>query len=82
MEPCPCYIHTGKFIQVQAELVRRRVVHANPSGKKRTFSCNHCFAQLVFCGEWGELYRRVHWNNHGCKSIAWRYISHLEITQA
>lgn len=45
-----------------------------------TRSCNHCFAQIVFCGDCGELYRRVHWNNHGCKSIVWRCISRLEIT--
>ena len=68
------------FMQVQAELVRRRVVHTSPSGKKRSFSSNHCFAQMVFCGDCGELYRRVHWNNHGCKSIVWRCISRLEIT--
>ena len=66
------------FMQVQAELVRRRVVHVSPTGKKRSFSCNHCFAQMVFCGDCGELYRRVHWNNHGCKSIVWRCISRLE----
>ena len=66
------------FMQVQAEIVRRRVVHVSPTGKKRSFSCNHCFAQMVFCGECGELYRRVHWNNHGCKSIVWRCISRLE----
>ena len=75
-------IPKGLFMQVQAELVRRRVVHTSPSGKKRTFSCNHCFAQMVFCGDCGELYRRVHWNNHGCKSIVWRCISRLEITHA
>ena len=66
------------FMQVQAELVRRRVVHVSPTGKKRSFSCNHCFAQMVFCGDCGELYRRGHWNNHGCKSIVWRCISRLE----
>ena len=66
------------FMQVQAELVRRRTVHVSPTGKKRSFSCNHCFAQMVLCGDCGELYRRVHWNNHGCKSIVWRCISRLE----
>ena len=66
------------FMQVQEELVRRRVVHKSPSGKKRTYSCNHCFAQIIVCGDCGELYRRVHWNNHGCKSIVWRCISRLE----
>ena len=70
------------FMQVQAELIRRRVVHVSPTGKKRSFSCNHCFAQMVFCGDCGELYRRVHWNNHGCKSIVWRCISRLEPTSA
>lgn len=70
------------FMKVQAELIRRRVVHTSPSGRKRIFSCNHCFAQIVFCGECGELYRRVHWNNHGCKSIVWRCISRLETTSA
>ena len=70
------------FMQVQAELVRRRAVHVSPTGKKRSFSCNHCFAQMVFCGDCGELYRRVHWNNHGCKSIVWRCISRLEPSSA
>lgn len=67
---------------MQAELVRRRVVHVSLTGKKRSFSCNQCFAQMVFCGDCGELYRRVHWNNHGCKSIVWRCISRLEPTSA
>ena len=70
------------FMQVQAELVRRRVVHVSPTGKKRSFSSNHCFAQMIFCGDCGELYRRVHWNNHGCKSIVWRCISRLEPSSA
>ena len=70
------------FMQVQAELVRRRVVHVSPTGKKRSFSCNHCFAQMIFCGDCGELYRSVHWNNHGCKSIVWRCISRLEPSSA
>ena len=38
------------------------------------------FAQLVFCGDCGEFFRRVHWNNRGCKSIVWRCCSRLEST--
>ncbi|MDY6316359.1 MAG: recombinase family protein [Oribacterium sp.] len=68
------------FMQVQAELVRRRAVHISPTGKKRGFSCNHCFAQMVFCGDCGEFFRRVHWNNRGCKSVVWRCVSRLENT--
>ena len=69
------------FMQVLEELVRRRNVHRSPSGKKRVYSGNNCFSQMVVCGECGELYRRVHWNNHGCKSIVWRCISRLELHQ-
>jgi site-specific DNA recombinase len=76
----PAIIPKEIFMQVQEELVRRRVVHKSPSGRKRTYSCNHCFAQIVVCGECGELYRRVHWNNRGKKSIVWRCISRLENT--
>ena len=35
---------------------------------------------MVFCGDCGEFFRRVHWNNHGCKSIVWRCLSRLEPT--
>ena len=68
------------FMQVQEELVRRRIVHTSPNGKTRTFSSNHCFAQIVICGNCGEVFRRVHWNNRGKKSIVWRCVSRLENT--
>ena len=68
------------FLRVQAELVRRRVVKTSANGKKRCYSCNHCFAQIVICGDCGEMFRRIHWNNRGCKSVVWRCISRLEST--
>lgn len=68
------------FLRVQEELVRRRVVKTSANGKKRSYSCSHCFAQIVICGECGEMFRRIHWNNRGCKSIVWRCISRLEPT--
>ena len=68
------------FLRVQEDLVRRRVVKTSANGKKRSYSCNHCFAQIVICGECGEMFRRIHWNNRGCKSIVWRCISRLEPT--
>ena len=66
------------FLRVQEELVRRRVVKTSANGKKRSYSCNHCFAQIVICGECGEMFRRIHWNNRGCKSIVWRCISRFD----
>lgn len=68
------------FMRVQEELVRRSSVKPGPNGKKHTYSCNHCFSQMIVCGECGEQFRRIHWNNRGCKSIVWRCISRLEPT--
>ena len=68
------------FLRVQEELVRRRVVKTSANGKKRSYSCNHCFAQIIICGECSEMFRRIHWNNRGCKSIVWRCLSRLEPT--
>ncbi|MEG0958929.1 MAG: zinc ribbon domain-containing protein, partial [Erysipelotrichaceae bacterium] len=39
-----------------------------------------CFSQLIFCGECNEMFRRIHWNNRGCKSVVWRCESHLQNT--
>lgn len=66
------------YMKVQEELVRRRNVQASPSGKKRMYSCTHCFSQMVVCGNCGEVFKRIHWNNHGCRSIVWRCASRLE----
>ena len=68
------------FLLVQEELARRRAVHLSNNGKRRAYSCKHCFAQMVFCGDCGEFFRRVHWNNRGCKSVVWRCVSRLENT--
>ncbi len=43
-------------------------------------SYNRCFSQIVICGECGEMFRRLHWNNRGVKSIVWCCISRLEST--
>ena len=60
--------------------MRRRVTGTSANGKKRAYSCNHCFSQIIICGDCGEMFRRIHWNNHGSKSIVWRCISRLEPT--
>lgn len=68
------------YMQVQEELVRRRSVHTSPNGRQRSYSANHCFSQMIFCGECKEIFRRVHWNNRGKKSVVWRCSSRLENT--
>ena len=67
-------------MRVQYELVRRRLVKVSPNGRKHGFSSNHVFSQMIVCGECGELFRRVHWNNHGCRSSVWRCVSRLQPT--
>ena len=68
------------FMQVQEELIHRRIVHTSPNGKNRTFSCIHCFSNMIFCGGCGDVFRRVNWNNRGKKSVVWRCVSRLENT--
>ena len=68
------------FMQVQEELIRRRCVHTSKNGKKHSYSSNHYFAQMIIYGNCGEVFRRVHWNNRGKKSIVWRCVSRLENT--
>ena len=67
-------------MQVQEELIRRRIVHTSPNGKNRTFSSTHSFSNMIICGGCGEFFRRIHWNNRGKKSVVWRCISRLENT--
>lgn len=67
------------FMLVQDELVRRKLIHSTPKSERNYgFSSNNCLSQIVYCGECGEIYRRIHWNNRGCKSIVWRCVSRLE----
>lgn len=66
------------FMQVQEEMMRRVNLHTGKSGKKRVYSSKYALSSIVYCGECGEIYRRVHWNNRGCKSIVWRCVSRLE----
>jgi len=66
------------FMQVQEEIVRRANLQAGKGGKRRIYSSKYALSSIVYCGECGDIYRRVHWNNRGCKSIVWRCVSRLE----
>ena len=68
------------IVSVPTAMSRLRVFKTGANGKKRSYSCNHCFSQIVICGECGEMFRRLHWNNREVESIIWRYISRLEST--
>lgn len=71
-------IPRGISMQVQEELVRRANLYTGKNGKKRVYSSKYALSSIVYCSECGEIYRRVHWNNRGCRSIVWRCVSRLE----
>ena len=66
------------FMQVQEEMVRRANLRGGKDGNKRVYSSKYALSSIVYCGQCGDIYRRVHWNNRGYKSIVWRCVSRLE----
>lgn len=65
------------FMKVQEEMARRGS-QVDCKGRKRGFSSKHCFSGLVYCAECGDQFRRIHWNNRGCRSVVWRCITRLD----
>ena len=65
------------FLQVQEEIARRGS-QVDCMGRRRGFSSQHCFTNLMYCAECGKQFRRIHWNNRGCKSVVWRCMTRLE----
>ena len=63
------------FMKVKAEIARR--ANLNPDGKRRVYSSKYALSGMVFCGHCGDIYRRVKWNNRGCKSTVWRCVSRI-----
>ncbi len=67
------------FLQAQEEITRR----ASLKNKKGsiTYSSKYALSGITYCGKCGEIYRRLHWNNRGKKSIVWRCYSRLDKTK-
>lgn len=63
------------FLRVQAEIVRRANILTD--GRKRVYSSRYALSSIVFCGHCGDIFRRVKWNNRGCKSTVWRCVSRV-----
>lgn len=68
------------YMRVQEEMERRGNIKSGDSGKKRIYSSKYALSTIVICGHCGDIFRRIHWNNHGCKSIVWRCASRLDKT--
>lgn len=63
------------FLRVQTEIARRANITLD--GKKRIYSSRYALSSIVFCGHCGDIYRRIKWNNRGCKSTVWRCVSRV-----
>lgn len=58
--------------------MRRANIRNGKTGKKRVYSSKYALSSIVFCKECEDVFRRVHWNNLGYRSIVWRCVSRLE----
>ena len=59
-------------------LAKSTITEKRDRHKLRNYSSNHILAQIVFCENCGEIFRRIHWNNRGKRLIVWRCVSRLE----
>ena len=66
------------FLRIQAEISRRANILSG--GKKRIYSSKYALSSIVFCGHCGDIFRRIKWNNRGCKSTVWRCVCRVKKT--
>lgn len=66
------------YMQVQEEIIRRANILGGGDKKKRVYSSRYAMSSLVVCGHCGDIFRRIKWNNRGCKSTVWRCVSRVE----
>jgi len=62
------------FLMAQEEMERR----AQLKSSRRAYSSRYALSGIVFCEHCGEIYRRVKWNNNGCRSTVWRCVSRVQ----
>ena len=66
------------FLQAQEELYRRSNIYTGADKNKRIYSSKYALSTITFCGDCGDIYRRVYWNIHGRKEFVWRCVTRIE----
>lgn len=66
------------FLKAQEEIARRANLTKGATQHKRVYSGRYALSGIVFCAHCGDIYRRIKWNNRGCKSTVWRCISRVD----
>ena len=65
------------YVEGSHEAIIDKDVFLRVHGKKRVYSSRYALSSIVFCGHCGDIFRRVKWNNRGCKSTVWRCVSRV-----
>lgn len=78
----PAILSKEVFNMAQEERARRSRVHKKQRGRVagNGYSSQFALSGRVICSECDEIYRRIHWNNRGKKSIVWRCVSRFDKT--
>lgn len=66
------------FLQAQEELHRRNNIYTGADKNKRIYSSKYALSTITFCGDCGDIYRRVYWNIRGRKEFVWRCVTRIE----
>jgi DNA invertase Pin-like site-specific DNA recombinase len=66
------------FLQAQEELHRRNNIYTGADKNKRLYSSKYALSTITFCGDCGDIYRRVYWNIRGRKEFVWRCVTRIE----
>lgn len=66
------------FLQAQEELHRRNNIYTGTDKNKRIYSSKYALSTITFCGDCGDIYRRVYWNIRGRKEFVWRCVTRIE----
>lgn len=74
----PAIIPREKFMKVREEMYRRAHMECGPDQKRRIYSSRYALSSIVYCAHCNDIFRRINWNNRGCKSTVWRCLSRVE----
>jgi DNA invertase Pin-like site-specific DNA recombinase len=66
------------FLQAQEELHRWNNIYTGADKNKRLYSSKYALSTITFCGDCGDIYRRVYWNIRGRKEFVWRCVTRIE----
>jgi len=66
------------FLKAQEEIARRANLTNGTTKHKRVYSGRYALSGIVFCAHCGDIFRRIKWNNRGCKSTVWRCVSRVD----